>query len=599
MAPEFRLVLLTNLRAGPRRDVWEMPTDRVLFLGRRGQEGAPPEVDLWPDTDVSRNHARVWYAGGQWHIEDLDSTNGTLVDGRQIKGLRSTPLPPWATIRIGSNLLMLALPGWRRLRSTALVVDFEIEPAVNLALAHCVPLGAGLISRLSVTNASEATTAEARLTFSLSPLADAVGTVPALSPGESRHLVPRLDINYEALESRGEGALVNLSALLDGRPLEGEAIACRVLAYNEWSAAQANWASLAAFVLPNNPRAVEVAAEISQQIGTGAAPEQVLARIFAHFRDSWNLSYQFEPPTANGASTAVQKIRLPHQVLDPLRRSGVGTCLDLAVLAAACLEHLHARPLIAILDTGPVLHALVGCWRAGHSGVRPICSGRSWKEEIGNNAAWVDITACVRDEPQRLDFTDARDRAVGYLTNNPLVFALDVEAARRDGIGPLPFAGEPVPSREVEAALRAADRLATEWPTRLGTVPLLLGLLVSHAPLTTGVFGACVTDVDETGRRVLERLPREPGPPPPTPRYHEVVNLACSKAKREGSPRVLERHLLLALFEIGGRSEAFGHALRYARTDLEKVRGILGQLLVDTPPDLASVFPEVSGPVHG
>jgi hypothetical protein len=89
-------------------------------------------------------------------------------------------------------------------------------------------------------------------------------------------------------------------------------------------------------------------------------------------------------------------------------------------------------------------------------------------------------------------------------------------------------------------------------PSRLGTVPLLLGLLGSHAPLTSQVFEACLDDVDEMGRRLLARLPREPGPPPPSRRYHEVVNLARSQAKREGSPPILERHLLRALLEGGG-----------------------------------------------
>jgi hypothetical protein len=152
-------------------------------------------------------------------------------------------------------------------------------------------------------------------------------------------------------------------------------------------------------VLPNNPRVAEAAGEISLQVGVGATPEEALAQVYAHFHDTWNLSYQFEPPTANAANRVVQKIRLPHQVIDPLRRSGAGTCIDLAVLVAACLEHLHKQPLIAIVDTGTVLHALVGCWHTGQSGVRALYTGDAWQTDLLRNAVWVDVTGSVRDVP--------------------------------------------------------------------------------------------------------------------------------------------------------------------------------------------------------
>jgi hypothetical protein len=40
---------------------------------------------------VSRFHAIIWAEGGQWRVRDLDSTNGTYIDGKRIKGIATLP----------------------------------------------------------------------------------------------------------------------------------------------------------------------------------------------------------------------------------------------------------------------------------------------------------------------------------------------------------------------------------------------------------------------------------------------------------------------------------------------------------------------------
>ena len=48
-----------------------------------GRERASSDVTL-KDPNVSRRHAQVICAGGAWSIEDLNSTNGTLVNNRRV-----------------------------------------------------------------------------------------------------------------------------------------------------------------------------------------------------------------------------------------------------------------------------------------------------------------------------------------------------------------------------------------------------------------------------------------------------------------------------------------------------------------------------------
>jgi pSer/pThr/pTyr-binding forkhead associated (FHA) protein len=57
-----------------------------------------------PDESVSTAHAKLQRREGVWVLVDLDSTNGTFIDGDQIKG--EAPLAPGATVRFGDISLV-------------------------------------------------------------------------------------------------------------------------------------------------------------------------------------------------------------------------------------------------------------------------------------------------------------------------------------------------------------------------------------------------------------------------------------------------------------------------------------------------------------
>src|SRR5216110_4089749 len=57
-----------------------------------------------PDPSVSTSHAKLQRREGVWVLVDLDSTNGTFVDGEQVKG--DAPLAPGATVRLGDVQLV-------------------------------------------------------------------------------------------------------------------------------------------------------------------------------------------------------------------------------------------------------------------------------------------------------------------------------------------------------------------------------------------------------------------------------------------------------------------------------------------------------------
>jgi len=102
---------LVKLQGEQRHEAWLLPLDRPALVGRSGKKTSSLDVDLWPDTAVSRRHALIWFDGQGWCIEDLRSANGTLLDNNDIRGQRAMHLAPGTTIQFGCTLLRLTTLG--------------------------------------------------------------------------------------------------------------------------------------------------------------------------------------------------------------------------------------------------------------------------------------------------------------------------------------------------------------------------------------------------------------------------------------------------------------------------------------------------------
>jgi pSer/pThr/pTyr-binding forkhead associated (FHA) protein len=57
-----------------------------------------------PDPAVSRKHARLVMANGEWFIQDLGSSGGTYVNGQRVS---AAPVKPGDVIQIGTNIFMV------------------------------------------------------------------------------------------------------------------------------------------------------------------------------------------------------------------------------------------------------------------------------------------------------------------------------------------------------------------------------------------------------------------------------------------------------------------------------------------------------------
>src|SRR5689334_21831582 len=76
----------------------------VVVLGRP-RDGVHVDIDLTPDLRVSRPHARISFVNGAYWIEDLESANGTEVEGKPIKGMGKVRFEPGERIQISETIL--------------------------------------------------------------------------------------------------------------------------------------------------------------------------------------------------------------------------------------------------------------------------------------------------------------------------------------------------------------------------------------------------------------------------------------------------------------------------------------------------------------
>ncbi len=80
-------------------------TDEEFILGRKSEDDTEPMVDLThPDgfaMGVSRRHAKIRSASEGYMITDLNSSNGTWLDGKILSPSQPVELPSGGTVQLG------------------------------------------------------------------------------------------------------------------------------------------------------------------------------------------------------------------------------------------------------------------------------------------------------------------------------------------------------------------------------------------------------------------------------------------------------------------------------------------------------------------
>ena len=130
-------VVLIAVGGQPRLEVFALERGRAR-VGR----GEACTVRL--DERSSREHAELTHRDGRWGVRDLDSRNGTFVDGAQIEGEQRAA--SGALVRVGRSLMMLCddVRPFEGITSESRVVDeLVIGPRLRAALDEIVRAAEG------------------------------------------------------------------------------------------------------------------------------------------------------------------------------------------------------------------------------------------------------------------------------------------------------------------------------------------------------------------------------------------------------------------------------------------------------------------------
>ena len=83
----------------------------AVSSGENSRNVPPPSGRVVADPSVSRRHVRLGVEAGGLFAEDLNSLNGTLVDGEAIPPFEPTPLAPGQTLALGGVVLTVSRLG--------------------------------------------------------------------------------------------------------------------------------------------------------------------------------------------------------------------------------------------------------------------------------------------------------------------------------------------------------------------------------------------------------------------------------------------------------------------------------------------------------
>lgn len=337
-------------------------------------------------------------------------------------------------------------------------VKLRYDPEVNYSLVHA---GNPFLHDITVHNHGSKELKEVSVVFELVGYAQHSVFIPNLPDKGHCPITDPFHFYFDlsALETLRVPVDSQLRVTVNGQRIQingSDAVKVTVLPANAWSYKRDERA-LATFVVPHTETIDKLkrdAGLILQSRGFAdflnakpslAKPFAVADAFYSCLRERYSIRYAREP--SHAYADGWQAVRFPNEVLG----QNEGTCIDLALLFAACFEAVGCIPLIIIVNIREGhQHALIGCLRddvdAPEVLVRDEKQIREW--ESSGKLLVFDPTGCTRTDkyPKGVDFKQCVAEGKDYISNNSLCYALNIIRAREEGVTPLPF-GHRVPPK--------------------------------------------------------------------------------------------------------------------------------------------------------
>ena len=324
-------------------------------------------------------------------------------------------------------------------------VQCDYLPLINFAIQQN---GASIIHQLSIENTTPAPLKDIQVQITTEPTFGNAApiAVAQIPPNESICLSSfnlTLSANYfTQLTERLSG---NLKIEITS---EAESVFCQtypidILAYDQWGGLNVLPEMLAAFITPNHTAIVPIIKRAASILGQwtdnpsldeyqSRTPDRVrkqMAAIYTAITEQ-QIIYSTIPASFEEYG---QRVRLADSVM----AQKLGTCLDMALLYASCLEAIGLNALIIITQG----HAFAGAWLVPETFPDPTIDDVSLLTKRTAEGIY-DITlvetTCM-NMGHSSDFDNAVKKANGKLTDgNSFILAIDVKRARHSGIRPIP-----------------------------------------------------------------------------------------------------------------------------------------------------------------
>ncbi|MFO0520472.1 MAG: DUF4011 domain-containing protein [bacterium] len=326
------------------------------------------------------------------------------------------------------------------------LLDLAIDADAILGYAS-IQCGVPVVRALRLTNASHLPLEDLQVEVACNPPFARGVTLrfDRLQPGERRQVAP-LDLqpDHAFLTTLGEAvqASITVAVTAGARELARATHSVEVLAYDQWAGTRSLPELLAAFCMPNDPAVDSLVGKASQLLKAtrptlsmdgyqSKSREVVWQQVSALYATLCNEALHYvEPPASFG--TDGQKIRTPGRILE----HRVGSCLDLAMLFASCLEQAGLGAVV-LLKEG---HAWIGAWLHDTSFPDPLVDDvQSVRKRVASGELLVFETTGVAQHPaQRPSLRIALERGQSYLADGGhFLYAIDIRRARAVHVRPL------------------------------------------------------------------------------------------------------------------------------------------------------------------
>ncbi len=435
---------------------WECPRCHAantaeLTRCRRCNESRP-NGDLRSDLHGFRSALREQRRGVLDGIEK-DLSAALSETKSSIAGLGG-PLPDISTIQAEMPDLESAgtsvgprTGAFERVTARSLAVQVRALPRLSYALTHA---GLPLIHSLIIENTAAEPANDVLIKAWVAPdygepWQKTVAAIPAGSAHTESNIVIPLSRRRLQEVREAERAGLRVDVCTEGSVQYSETLPIEVLAYNDWYYHPSIAQTIACFVQPNSLAVEKIVSLAQARLRRTSSddslsgyqrgdPQKVLEMIEAFYgvlQEDLRIGY-INPPASfergeqlpDGSFTLWQKIFFPEQILEYRR----GTCLDLAVLCASCLERIGLHPLVFIIKG----HAFLGVWAQDKTLEIPVLRDQTAAATLVSEGEWIPLNSTTFTSSMPRGFDECLAEGKHYLLEKPDDFqcAIDIKAAR-------------------------------------------------------------------------------------------------------------------------------------------------------------------------